>query len=307
MSKSSTASAPKNPTPLPAKSAWARGPPQSSSTASSTRSQSPAPSTPVLTSHFRRSSALSLGVPIKDGVSIPRNNVGAVKQGLSSSSFFTFFFTFSFSPSQFTGSAVTFGSIDEVSVPVSSSPAAVPLTKSEGVKTFGSVLGAAATGHVNGKPSISLRAAARPPTVSTSTAASSVLSATTPPVKPKIDIKKMFQSPSSAPSSNFPSDTLSPSMRNVGLPTQEHQQSHQGQFSHTPPNPSQFAHSFTPFVANNTMRPLESDGPNDGSPRSPQYPPWQFHLASHLHSPQTSTIPPPPQMQPQMQPWYYVS
>ena len=86
MSKSSIASAPKNPTPLPAKSAWARGPPQSSSTAPSPRSQSPAPSTPVLQSPSRRPSALGQGIPIKDGVSIPRNNVGAVKQGLSSSS-----------------------------------------------------------------------------------------------------------------------------------------------------------------------------------------------------------------------------
>ena len=88
MSKSSTATAPKNPTPLLAKSAWAKGPPQSSSTAPSPRSQSPAPSTPVLQSHSRRPSALGQGIPIKDGVSIPRNNVGAVKQGLSLSSFF---------------------------------------------------------------------------------------------------------------------------------------------------------------------------------------------------------------------------
>jgi len=48
---------------------------------------------------------------------------------------------------------VTFGSIDDVSAPISSSPAAVPPTKSEGVKSFGSV--PVATGHVNGKPSIS--------------------------------------------------------------------------------------------------------------------------------------------------------
>ena len=140
---------------------------------------------------------------------------------------------------------MTFGSIDDVSAPISSSPAAVPPTKSEGVKTFGSV--PVAPGHVNGKPSISSRASVVPPTASTSTAASSVPSAATPPVKPKIDIKKMFQSPSSAPSSNPPSDTSSPSMRNVGLPTQQ-QQPHQGQSTHTPPNPSQLAHSYAPFV-----------------------------------------------------------
>jgi hypothetical protein len=53
---------------------------------------------------------------------------------------------------QCTGSVVAFGSIDDVSVPISSSPgAAVPPTKAEGIKTFGSVPVLAA-GHVNGKP-----------------------------------------------------------------------------------------------------------------------------------------------------------
>ena len=98
MSKSSTATAPKNPTPLLAKSAWAKGPPQSSSTAPSPRSQSPAPSTPVLRSHSRRPSALGQGIPIKDGVSIPPNNVGAVKQGLSFSCFFNLLIFSSFFP-----------------------------------------------------------------------------------------------------------------------------------------------------------------------------------------------------------------
>ena len=93
MSKSSTATAPKISTPLPAKSAWARGPPQSA--APSPRSQSPAPSTPVLQTHSRRPSTLGQGIPIKDGVSIPRNNVGVVKQGLSFSSFFLKFLIFS--------------------------------------------------------------------------------------------------------------------------------------------------------------------------------------------------------------------
>ena len=167
----------------------------------------------------------------------------------------------------------------------------------------------------------------------TSIAASSVLSVATPPAKPKIDIKKMFQNSLSALSSNPPSDTSSPSMRNVGLPTQQ-QQPHQGQSSHTPPNPSQLAHSFTPFVPN-TMRPPQSNGPNGGPPRSPQYPRQTSNdngtrsqdgqnggppaglssprLASH--NSQTSTMPQPPpspqmqlQTQSQMQPmWYYVS
>lgn len=89
MSKSSTATASKTSAPLTKSSAWSKGPPSASS-----RSQSPAPSAstpaqppaPHLT-HSRRPSALGQGVPIKDGVSIPRNNVGAVKQqGLFTSS-----------------------------------------------------------------------------------------------------------------------------------------------------------------------------------------------------------------------------
>lgn len=75
MSKSSTATAPK----IPTKSAWSRGPPQSAPTPP--RSQSPAPSTPVHPTHSRRPSTLGQGVPIKDGVTVPRGTVGAVKQG----------------------------------------------------------------------------------------------------------------------------------------------------------------------------------------------------------------------------------
>ena len=222
---------------------------------------------------------------------------------------------------------MTFGSIDDVSAPISSSPAAVPPTKSIGVKIV-----PVATGHVNGKPSKSSRTSLLPPTAPTSTATPSVLSAVTPPVKSKIDLKKMFQNPSSAPSSDPPSDTTSPSMRNVSLPTQQ-QQPHQGQ---SPPDPSpQLAQSFTPFVPSNTMRPPQSNDPNGGPPRSPQYPRQMSNgngtrsqdgqnggppaglssprLASH--NSQTSTMPQPPpspqmqpQTQPQMQPmWYYVS
>jgi hypothetical protein len=86
MSKASTASA-KTPTQLP--SAWAKGPPSNSnSSAPSPRSQSPALShapPPITASHSRRPSALGQGVPIKEGVSVPRSNVGSVRQGTSSS------------------------------------------------------------------------------------------------------------------------------------------------------------------------------------------------------------------------------
>ena len=58
----------------------------------------PAPSTPVLQTHSRSPSALGQGTPIEDGVSIPRNNVGAVKRGLSPSSFFNLLIFLIFSP-----------------------------------------------------------------------------------------------------------------------------------------------------------------------------------------------------------------
>ncbi|KAF8911486.1 hypothetical protein CPB84DRAFT_1722762 [Gymnopilus junonius] len=300
MSKSSTATAPKNPTPLSAKSAWARGPPQTA-TAPSPRSQSPAPSTPVHPTHSRRPSALGQGVPIKDGVSIPRSNVGAVKQG----------------------SAVTFGSIDDVSAPISSSPAAAPPIKSE-VKSFGTV---PATGHVNGKPSISSRPPLATPAASSSSspspsaASTPPVTAAAPPAKPKIDIKKMFQNPSSAPSSNPPSESSSsPAMRSANLPSQS-SSSHTGP-SH--PQTSQLgAHSFTPFVPRDNMRPPQNSGPNGGPPRSPQFSrqmpngtgprsqPGQNgvpsaglsspRLGPHPHNGQPSPMAP-PQMQPQMQP-----
>ncbi|KAI0061211.1 hypothetical protein BV25DRAFT_1827090 [Artomyces pyxidatus] len=89
MSRSSTASTSKIPPQLPSKSAWARGPPQTAATASSSRSQSPAPTTPITPNtpsnfhggHSRRPSTLGQGVSIKEGVSVSRSTVGAVKQG----------------------------------------------------------------------------------------------------------------------------------------------------------------------------------------------------------------------------------
>ncbi|KAH9955045.1 hypothetical protein BC827DRAFT_1239687 [Russula dissimulans] len=123
MSRSATASTPKNPSQLPPKSVWARGPPQQSSANTTPRSQSPAPPTPVSATnpaafhatHSRRPSTLGQGVSVKDGVNIPRN---AVKQGLP----------------------VTFGSIDDAPAPISSSPASAPAVKPvEGVKSFGSL------------------------------------------------------------------------------------------------------------------------------------------------------------------------
>ncbi|KAI9507989.1 hypothetical protein F5148DRAFT_35896 [Russula earlei] len=103
MSRSVTASTPKIPSQLPPKSVWARGPPPQNSATTASRSQSPAPPTPVSSAnpasfhatHSRRPSALGQGVSVKDGVNIPRN---AVKQ-------------------------------DDAPAPISSSPASAPAVK----------------------------------------------------------------------------------------------------------------------------------------------------------------------------------
>ncbi|KAJ6491820.1 hypothetical protein C8R47DRAFT_1044992 [Mycena vitilis] len=298
MSKSSTATLAKIPTQLPQKSAWAKGPPQSSP---SPRSQSPAPSNAPAPTHSRRPSALGQGVPIKDGVSIPRNNVGAVKQG----------------------SAVTFGSIDDASAPISSSPAATPAIKSEGVKSFGSVP-ATNIGHVNGKASIT-----KPIAASASASTSSTPPPSTPstPAKPlKMDVRMFFQTASSPAPPSEP-QASSPSIRPSNLPQQQPQQ--QQNQSQPPSQPSQLgAHPYTPFVPQGGMRPpsqQNSGTSGSGGPRSPVYPRQQMangngrppngpngpggpsQMTSGLGSPRMSQHPgqpqmPPPQMQPQMQP-----
>ncbi|KAF8918221.1 hypothetical protein CPB85DRAFT_1283095 [Mucidula mucida] len=271
MSKSSTATVPKNPPQLPSKSAWSKGPPSSS------RSQSPAPSsTPTHPTHSRRPSALGQGIPIKDGVGIPRN-VGATKQGPS----------------------VSFGSIDDVNAPISSSPAPTPTPpiKSEGVKSFGTV--PATVSQVNGKSAV--QTSAKP--------ASSTVAKIG-----KVDIAKLFQGSSSA-STSAPSQPSSPSVRPAVAA--------QPPSSHTPPASTS---PYQQFVPQNGMRqPPPSAGPNgaQSGPKSPQYrhaipngaasrmpsgptgPPQMGSPRLSSHPPPNNM--PPPQMQPQMQPWgqYY--
>ena len=307
MSKSSTATAQKIPTQLPTRSAWSRGPPQNTS-APTPRSQSPAPSTSSHPTHSRRPSTLGQGVPIKDGVSVPRGNVGAVKQGMLSMQPISLVILTS--P---LGSAVTFGSIDDVSAPISSSPSAAPPTKSE-VKSFGSV--PATAGHVNGKPSVSSR-----PPLATASPTPTLAPSTAPPKPAKADILKMFQNPSSVPSSQSASDASSPSLRPSNLPSQSATQSQSAQGSSSQPS-----HQYTQLVPGNGMRP-QNPGPGGAAPRSPVYQrqlpngtgprpqggpnggPSQMssgmsspRLAPHPHPGQPSNMAPPPPMQPQMQP-----
>src|SRR6201996_8969218 len=199
MSRSATVSTSKNPPQLPSKSAWARGPPQNSATTTPSRSQSPAPPTPVSVTnpanfhatHSRRSSALGQGVSIKDGVNIPRN---AVKQGMSVDLCSRPLPQLVVLP----GSAVTFGSIDDASAPISSSPASAPAVKpADGDKSFGSVaiqngVSEAAKSGVTNRP-LPLSSASSP-----SFSPPAPPSGPNPSPAPKFDrksIAKLFQGP----------------------------------------------------------------------------------------------------------------
>ncbi|KAJ4483536.1 hypothetical protein J3R30DRAFT_1795633 [Lentinula aciculospora] len=270
MSKSSVTATSKIPaTQLPSKSAWSNGPPQTASP----RSQSPAPSNsaPVHLTHSRRPSTLGQGIPIKDGVSIPRNNVGATK----------------------TGSVVSFGSIDDTSAPISSSPAATPAIKSsaEGVKSFGSV--PAAVSQTNGRSSIS--SSTKPPLSQASSSASisgaSTSSSTSAPPKTKVDVRKFFQT---APSiSQSTSDTSSPTTRSSNLPPLQHQPSTSGA-----PMSSQ---SYAPFVSVGMRAPpnLSTNGV-PGTPRSPNYARQQIPNGNGPRPHNGANVPPGPPMQPPM-------
>ncbi|KAJ7133320.1 hypothetical protein C8R44DRAFT_870725 [Mycena epipterygia] len=121
--------------------------------------------------HSRRPSALGQGVPIKNGVSIPRN-IG-VKQE----------------------SAIIFGSIDDDSAPISSSPAATPDIKSEDA-------------------SIS-----KPIAASTSASTSSTPPPSTPTKLLKVDVRMFFQGVS-LPAPPSQPENSSASMRPSNLPQQ---------------------------------------------------------------------------------------
>ncbi|KDQ50870.1 hypothetical protein JAAARDRAFT_41657 [Jaapia argillacea MUCL 33604] len=272
MSKASTGSASKPLSQLSSKSAWAKGPPQSSAsnpipTPPRTQSPAPTPPTPVSATHSRRSSTLT---GAKDGVMFNRSTASAIKQS----------------------AAVTFGSIDDASAPISSSPASTPVIKAETVRSFGSV----PANQTNGK---------QQPSTSSSAGASSSnggpsSSSSTPPTtmhKPhsinKMDIKKMFQNPSSSspPISSSPSDSPSPSIRPGSLPPppHQHQQHHQQHSSqgqqpsqphhpqHAPPTPSsqpsQLPSSYTPFIPSAGFRQQPTQPVPGPPPPQQQQPP----------------------------------
>ncbi|KAL7277802.1 hypothetical protein ACG7TL_008746 [Trametes sanguinea] len=265
MSKSSTASTPKTSSQLPSKSAWSKGPPANTSTAPSTRPQSPAPS-------------------IANAPSAPP--------------------THSRRPS----SSVTFGSIDDASAPISSSPAAVPTIKSDGIKSFGSVPATTSNGKGHSRttsfstgtpPSVNASStstsSAGPSASSTSSSAVGSSSASSAPKPPKFDVKSLFQKPSQeGPSTSSPAaDVTSPPNRSAPLPQpslgpQGHQASHQSP-------PSQMGASYP------TFRPQQNGSvSNTGVPRSPSFPRQMANGSVNGRPPSTPGGPPSGTMPPAM-------
>lgn len=139
---------------------------------------------------------------------------------------------------------MTFGSIDDVTAPISSSPAAVPPIKSEGVKTFGSVPATPTSAPANIKPSTSS-------------------SSQTPSTQSKFDVKKLFQAPSAPEPSSEPPAISSPSTRSSQLPQSSPQTSHA--------QPSPMGHAYQTFVPGG-LRPSQNGAQPGGPPRSPVYP-----------------------------------
>ncbi|KAG6843416.1 hypothetical protein H0H87_004825 [Tephrocybe sp. NHM501043] len=286
MSKSAAASATK--LQLSTRSAWSKGPPQSSA-ATPPRTQSPAPAQQQPT-HSRRPSTLGGGVPIKDGVTIPRGNASAIKAGKLPPPPLLLTRTHVFA-----GSAVTFGSIDDDAAPISSSPAAAPVIKSEGVKSFGTLPADTPTlDHVNGKPSSS----SHPP----------------PPFKPaKMDIHKLFQNPSSAPSS---SAAPSPSLRPSSLPPTQPPPPQHHPTGQPQPYPTFVPASSRPHPNSGQRVPsspvYQRQMPNGSNPRPPAGPspassqlPASPRMAPHPHPQGPPTGIPPQNIQPAIQQQYW--
>ncbi|KAI5116077.1 hypothetical protein M0805_003834 [Coniferiporia weirii] len=262
MSKSSSSSAAKTAS-LPHKSAWAKGPPQNASAASSPRSQSPAPIAQTQ-SHSRRSSQLgsfkdAVGVGIASG---PRSGVPPSKAGN----------TISF--------GTVNGAVNDKSTPPSSPAQTPPVAKPESrpVQSFGSI---EATATTNGKSSLT-PASSISSAVSTSSAASTAN--TTPvstPLRTKVDVSALFRGggsstkTSSPVTSTFAESIASPPMRSSTLspavPPPQSQNApgpagpslHGHAHPHQPPQ-QQYPPPFVPTAMRN-----QNVG---GGPRSPSFP-----------------------------------
>ncbi|KAI0042560.1 hypothetical protein FA95DRAFT_1575660 [Auriscalpium vulgare] len=234
---------------------------------------------------------LGQGVSIKDGVSVPRSTVGAVKS-------------------------------DDTAAPISSSPALVPAVKSaDGVKSFGSVAVQNGLSHSATKSAF----LNRPPTLSqASTSPANQAPPSTPSPHPKIDIAKLFQGPSVTSTHAPPSEpSSSPAVRNTSLPQQSHPPPGAGQ-PYTPtftPSGNLRAQSgqngnqnggaprspvFPRPLSNGTSggvgvsgRPQGGNGPSNGPPPAAMPSP---RLAPHPHPGPPTGMPQTPMWQPQ---YYY--
>jgi hypothetical protein len=148
---------------------------------------------------------------------------------------------------------VTFGSIDDASAPIPSSPASAPAVKpAEGVKSFGSV--AVQNGVSDGTKSTVTN---RPPQLSAAPSTSSQAAAapaSTPPPVPKFSIAKLFQGPSTQSVPAPPPEAASPASRSASLPSQA-------------PGPGQPYQP--PFTPGSTLR--QGQNGNPSVPRSPVY------------------------------------
>ncbi|KAF8270194.1 hypothetical protein EI94DRAFT_815537 [Lactarius quietus] len=232
MSRSTTASTSKNPSWGPSKSAWARGPPQKSISTTSSHSQSTPASTSLsvpnpadfYATHSQRSNALGLGVSIKDGVKVPRS---AVKQG----------------------SGVTFGSTNELSAPISSSPS----SSASAVQPAGSVK---SVGSVTVQNLVSEVAVTnRPPPLSSASSSHSAPPSAFAPSVSKFDKKssaKLFAGPSTQSKPTPPHEAAPPASQSASL------SSH-----HTHGQPAPFLLPVDPRQVQN--------GNSSASPRSPLY------------------------------------
>jgi hypothetical protein len=147
---------------------------------------------------------------------------------------------------------VTFGSIDDASAPISSSPASAPAVKpAEGVKSFGSV--AVQNGVSDATKSAVVN---RPPQLSSAPTSSSQAAAptSTPPPVQKFSVAKLFQGPSTQSGPAPPPEAASPALRSAPLPPQA---------------PGQGQPYQPPFTSGSTLR--QGQNGNPSAPRSPVY------------------------------------
>jgi len=208
--------------------------------------------------------------------------------------------------------SVTFGSIDDNSATISSSPANVPPIKAEGVRSFGSV--PAVNGGGKPSPSFgnqqagpsSLRQSSSsnhpPPTIISPTATKPVAPSlskpesstsrpdapapsSTPTPKPtKVDIRKLFQNPPSSPSvtpqtNSDPSSPALPASLSTSVSPATSSTSNTTAQSGPPPPSQNLQNNVSTFNPRAGFQHTPTNGPPTQAPRSPAFP-RQTNLAN---------------------------